>query len=188
MTLMKKIIPFLFLLTACSPKEETTGIYTGEADLRDRLRQFTALNENTKKKIILNRTGIHELSFYFNDKVSHLDYEEEVITIRSEEDKSEWTAKKVKGGFELEDGSVLKYAKCADWEICLVEAETKAPVLKGRYELNGNKATLSLWISDSEKHVELLGLMANGLINRSRDHQQSIESSLETLSAPVWVY
>jgi hypothetical protein len=54
--------------------------------------------------------------------------------------------------------------------------------------LNGNTTKISLWISDSEMHVELLGFMANGLLNRSRNAKQKIDTSFETVIPQVWTY
>lgn len=185
------LIPFLMtiLFVSCSQEYDVKGVaYSGEANLNSRIREFTATNTGNEKKIILNMTGPHELTISFNNKISHIDYEEKVVIFRSETDKSEWTAKKVRGDFKLEDGTLLKYGNCRDWTICLLDDSTKLPILKGRYLLRGNSTEITLWISDSEKHVELLGLMANGLFNRSRNAKQSIDSSFETLSPQVWTY
>lgn len=184
---MKKVIPFLLamIFAGCSQDYDTKGvIYSGKVNLNTRIREFTATSTENEKDIILNMTGPRELTFKFNNKISHIDYEEDVIIFKAETDKSEWTAKKVRGGFELEDGTLLQYGNCRDWDICLLDGSTK-PILKGRYSLSGSWATITLWISDSERHVELLGLMANGLFNKSRNAK---ESSLETLSPQVWTY
>ncbi|HEX5171947.1 MAG TPA: hypothetical protein VFW11_22365 [Cyclobacteriaceae bacterium] len=156
--------------------------------MKGRIRQFTATNADNKEDIILNMTGPHELTFNFNNNISHIDYEKTVIIFKSETDKGEWTAKKVKGGFEFEDGTRLQYGDCKGWDICLLDHRPQLPILKGGYSLKGDSAKITLWISDSEKHVELLGLMANGLFNRSRNAKKSIDSSLETLSPQVWTY
>lgn len=188
---MKTIIPFLavMIFAGCSQHTETKGvIYSGEANVNNRLRLFTATSPEVGKIIVLNMTGPRELTFHFNDKVSHLDYEKDVIIILSEAGEPEWKAKKVKGGFELEDGTVLQYDNCRDWTICLIDADTQQPVLKGRYALNGSRTMITLWISESEKHAELLGLVANGLFNRSKNEKLLIESALETLSQQVWTY
>jgi hypothetical protein len=71
--------------------------------------------------------------------------------------------------------------------MCLLDGDEQ-PILKGRYTLRGNNTEITLWISESEKHVELLALMANGLFNRSRNERESIESSLGTLSSQVWAH
>jgi hypothetical protein len=188
---MRGSIFFLLMVvfTGCSQDYDTKGVaYSGKANLNIRLKQFTANNTNNEKDIILTKTGPRELTFNFDAKISHIDYKEDVIIIRSETDKSEWTAKKVKGGFELGDGALLEYGDCTDWIICLLDSDTKTPILKGKYSLSGNKVHITLWISDSEKHVELLALVANGLFNKSRNRKQSIESSLGTLSSQVWTY
>lgn len=188
---MKGIIPFLLaiIFAGCSQDSDTKGIiYSGNAKLNVRLREFIATNEENEKNIILNMTGLRELTFSFNNKISHIDYEKDVIIFRSETDKSEWTAKKVKDGFELEDGTLLRYGNCRGWTMCLVDGKTDLPILKGGYTLSGNNVKIMLWISDSEKHVELLGLMANGVFNKSRNKKQAIDSSLETLSPQVWTY
>jgi hypothetical protein len=72
--------------------------------------------------------------------------------------------------------------------MCLLEESTQLPILKGAYSLSGNNVTIELWISEGEKHVELLGVMANGLFNKSRNEKEAIDSSLETLSNQVWTY
>jgi hypothetical protein len=188
---MKILIPFLLAIVfaGCSQDSDTAGlVYSGKANLNERLHQFTAINEETQNDVILTMTGPRELTFNLNDKVSHIDYEEDVIIIRSETDSSEWTAKRGKGGFTLEDGTLLKYGNCGDWNICLLDGVTKLPILKGKYSSNGNIVKITLWISDSEKHVELLGLMANALFNKSKNAKQSIDSALETLSTQVWIY
>lgn len=187
---MKGVAPFLLaiIFVSCSQDYDTKGVvYSGKVNLNTRLRQFTATNTE-EKNIILNMTGPRELTFNFNNKISHIDYEKDVIIFRSETDKSEWTAKKIRGGFELEDGTRLQYGDCRDWTICILDGNTKLPILKGRYSLSGSTAEIRLWISDSEKHVELLGLMANGLFNRSRNAKQMIDSSFETVSPQVWTY
>lgn len=186
-----KVIPFLLAIIAlgCMQDSDTKGtIYSGDAKLNIRLREFIATNEEHKKDIILNMTGMRELTFNFDNKISHIDYEKDVIIFQSETDKSQWTAKKIKGGFELEDGTLLNYGNCRGWTMCLLDGNTELPILKGRYSLSGSNVKITLWISDSEKHVELLGLMANGLFNKSRNEKQAIESSLETLSPQVWTY
>ncbi len=185
---MKRVIPLLLVMifAGCSQEYDTKGVvYSGKVNLNGRIRQFTATNSDNKKDIILTMTGPRELTFNFNNKISHIDYEDEVIIFRLETDHSEWTAKKVRSGFELEDGTLLHYGNCRDWDICLLDGSTQLPILKGRYSLSGNGADITLWISDSEKHVELLGLMANGLFNRSRNAK---EAELETLSPQVWTY
>lgn len=187
---MKVLIPFLFamIFSDCSQDYDTEGVvYSGKANLNTRLRQFTATNTDNEKDIILNMTGPRELTINFNNKISHIDYENNVIIFRSETDKSEWMAKKVKDGFELEDGTLLQYGNCRGWAICLLDGSTKLPILKGRYSLSGSSAKITLWISESEVHVELLGLMANGLFNRSRNAKE-LKESLETLSPQVWTY
>lgn len=182
----------LFLATVwqgCSSDSDGSGtVYTGSASLNTRLHEFVASNPDTKKDVSLTMTGPHELTFRFQDKLSHLDYEDEIIFIRSETDSSEWSAKKVRGGFELEDGTLLEYASCQGWTICLQDKETKQSILKGKYALRGNNVEITLWISDSENHVELLGLMANALFNKSRNADASIDAALETLSSQVWTY
>lgn len=187
---MKEVISFLLatIFTGCSQDYDTKGaVYSGTVSLNTRIRQFTATSQGNKKDIILNMTGPRELTFNFNNEISHIDYEKDVIIVRSESDKSEWTAKKVRGGFELEDGTRLQYGNCRDWTICLLDDSTKLPILKGRYSLRGSSAKITLWISDSEMHVELLGLMANGLFNESRNVKEGNES-FETLSPQVWTY
>ena len=188
---MKVAIPFLLamIIAGCSQDADTKGVvYTGNADLKTQLRQFTATHADNEKDIILNMTGPRELTFHYNDKISYIDYEEDVIIFKSETNQSEWTAKKVKGGFELEDGTILQYGNCKGWAICLLDGNTQLPILKGDYLLKGSSAKITLWISESEKHVELLGLMANGLFNRSKNEKDSIDSSLETVSPQVWTY
>lgn len=188
---MKGVIPFLLaiIFTCCSQNYDTKGVtYSGKAKLNIRLHEFVATNEEIEKDIMLNMTGPRELTFKFNNKISHIDYEKDVIIFRSETDKSEWTAKKVKGGFELEDGTLLRHGTCRGWTMCLLDDKTQLPILKGEYTLSGNSTKITLWISDSEKHVELLGLMANGLFNKSRNEKEAIDSSLETLSNQVWTY
>ena len=188
---MKGIISFLvvMVLAGCAQESDTTGVvYSGKANLSTPLHQFTAINDDSGKDIILTMTGPRELTFNINDSVSHIDYEEKLIIIRSETDQSEWTAKKVRGGFELEDGTSLEYENCQGWTICLLDGGTKLPLLKGKYTLHASSVEITLWISESEKHVELLGLMANALFNKSRYEKQSIESALETLSSQVWTY
>lgn len=187
---MKGIISVLLIMVfaGCAQEYDTKGVvYTGEADLSTQVHQFVATNQVDEKEINLTMTGPHELTFTFNTKISHIDFEEDVIIIKSETDRSEWTAKKVRGGFELEDGTRLQYGKCKDWAICLLDS-ANLPILKGRYLLTSKHTEITLWISESEKHVELLGLMTNGLFNRSRNERESIESSLETLSTQVWTY
>jgi hypothetical protein len=188
---MKSVVNFLLIIifAGCSQHSDTKGvIYSGKAKLNIQLREFMATNEEDDKKIILTMTGSKELTINFNDTISHIDYEKDVIIFRSETDKSEWTAKKVKGGFELEDGTLLRYGNCQGWTICLLEESTQLPILKGAYSLSGNNVTIELWISEGEKHVELLGVMANGLFNKSRNEKAAIDSSLETLSNQVWTY
>lgn len=188
---MKGAISFLLviLFAGCSQDSDTKGvIYSGKAKLNIRLREFIATHEEIEKDIILTMTGPRELTFNFNNKISHIDYEKDVIIFRSETDPSEWTAKKIKGGFELEDGTQLRYGDCMGWTMCLLDGSTQLPILKGKYSLSGNNTTITLWISDSEKHVELLGLMANGLFNKSRNAKEAIDSALETLSNQVWTY
>jgi hypothetical protein len=183
---------FCFLLLAicgCTKEPGTEGIvYSGKANLNTQIREFTAVSEENEKSISLTMTGPHELTFTFDDKITHIDYEEDVIIFRSEPDKAEWAAKKVKGGFQLEDGTLLRYGNCRGWNICLLDSANKAPLLKGEYSLAGNSTKITLWISEGEEHVELLGLMANGLLNRSRDAKQVIEASVETVSPQVWTY
>lgn len=186
----KGLIPFLIamLLVSCSQDYDVKGVaYSGEANLNSRIREFTATNTDNEKKIILNMTGPRELTVHFNNKISHIDYEKDVIIFRSETYKTEWTAKKVRGGFKLEDGTFLQYGDCRGWAICLLDDSTKLPILKGNYSLSGSNTKITLWISESEMHVELLGLMANGLFNRSRNMKEMNES-LETLSPQVWTY
>lgn len=187
---MKGVISFLLTIVflSCSQDYDTKGlVYSGKANLNTRLRLFTATNADNENDIILNMTGPRELTFNFNNRISHIDYEKDVIIFRSETDQSEWTAKKVRGGFELNDGTLLQYGNCRGWAICLLDEGTKQPILKGGYSLRGSSAKITLWISDSEKHVELLGVMANGLINRSRNVKEMNES-METLSPQVWTY
>ena len=187
---MKELIPFLLamIVAGCSQEYDANGVvYSGQVNLNTRIRQFTATNTDNQKDIILNMTGQRELTFNFNNKISHIDYEKDIIIVRSETDRTEWSAKKVRGGFELEDGTRLRYGNCMDWTICLLDDSTKLPILKGRYSLGGSGATITLWISEGEKHVELLGLMANGLFNRSKNARQ-VDESFETLSPQVWTY
>jgi hypothetical protein len=187
---MKGVITLLLAMAiaSCSPDSDTGGtVYSGRVNLNTRLKQFTATNEDTKEDIVLTMTGPHELTFSLDDKISHLDYEKDIIIIRSEADNSEWSAKKVKRGYELEDGTTLKLDDCPGWTICLHDSGS-VPILKGKYSLQGNGVEVTLWISDHEKHVELLGLMANALLNKSRDAKQSTDAALETLSSQVWTY
>jgi hypothetical protein len=187
---MKGMITFLLAMiaAACSLESDTAGaVYSGKANLNTKLHQFIATNADTHKDVILTMTGPRELTFSLNDKLSHIDYEKDIIIIRSETDNSEWSAKWVKGGFELEDGTLLQYGNCRGWTICLQD-DNNVPILKGKYSLRGNGAEITLWISDREKHVELLGLMANALFNKSKNAKQSIDSALETLSTQVWTY
>lgn len=178
----------MMVLAGCAQEYDTKGVvYTGVADLSIQVHQFIASNEVDDRKIDLTMTGPHELTFSFNNKISHIDFEEDVIIIKSETEKSAWTAKKVRGGFELEDGTRLQYGKCKGWTMCLLDS-TNMPILKGRYLLTAKHTEITLWMADGEKHVELLGLMTNGLFNRSRNERESIESSLETLSTQVWTY
>lgn len=190
--IMKAAITLLagMLLASCSQKSETTGgtVYSGTTSLNKRFHQFVASSAATRKDVILTMTGRRELTFSFNDKISHLDYEEEVIIISSETDSLEWSAKKVKDGFELADGTVLEYNRCRGWAICLQAKDTREHILKGKYSLRGNGVEITLWISDSESHAELLGIMANALFNRSRNEKLSIDVALETLSSQVWTY
>jgi hypothetical protein len=187
---MKWLITLLLamILASCSQDSEVAGtIYSGRANLNTPLHQFTAVNEGTEGDVILTMTGPHELTFNLNDKVSHIDFEKDMIIIRSETDSAEWSARKVKGGFELEDETFLQYGDCRGWAICLLD-EGSIPILKGKYSLQGHGAEISLWISDRERHVELLGLMANALLNKSRDEKQSVDAALETLSSQVWTF
>lgn len=178
------------IFVSCSPDaEETTGVvYEGKANLNKKLHEFTAVNKDTEKSITLTMTGPRELTFNLNDNISRIDYETDVIIVRSETDASEWTAKKVKDGFELEDGTTLELGDCQDWNMCIFDGETKEPILKGKYSLSGSRVSITLWISESERHAELLGLMTNALFNKSRNAHQSIQSALETLSVQVWTY
>jgi len=188
---MRVVILFILsiVFVCCSQDPQTAGlVYTGRANLKVKLHQFTAVAEDSGKSIILTMTGPRELTFNINDKVSHINYETDEIVIRPEENSPEWTVKKVEEGFQLEDGSSLDFGNCKGWTMCLFDRQTGEPILKGRYLLNGDRVALTLWISESEKHVELLGLMANALFNRSRNAHQSIQSALETLSAQVWTY
>jgi len=107
---MKGVIPLLLamIFAGCSQEYDTKGVvYSGKVNLNGRIRQFTATNAD-EKDITLNMTGPRELTFNFNNKISHIDYENKVIIFRLETDHSEWTAKKVRGGFELEDGTLLQ--------------------------------------------------------------------------------
>lgn len=186
----KRLIPFLIAMLSigCSQDYEVKGvIYSGTVNLNRRIRQFTATSQDNKKDIILNMTGPQELTVYFNNKISHIDYEKAVIIFRSETEKSEWTVKKVRDGFELEDGTLLQYGDCRGWAICLLDDSTRLPILKGNYSLRRSRTIITLWISESEKHLELLGLMANGLLNRSRNAKEMNES-LETILPQVWAY
>lgn len=179
----------LIISVACSREADTEGVvYSGNANLNTRLHEFTATNDETNKDIVLTMTGPRELTLSFNEKVSHIDYEDDVIIILSESYNQQWTVKKVKEGFELEDGSLLEFGSCGNWEMCLTNSKTKLPILKGKYAFSGSNVNITLWISESEQHVELLALMANGLFNRSRNAKESIESSLRTLSPQVWTY
>lgn len=185
---MKGMTYFLLALivAGCTQDYDTNGVvYSGKANLNNRIRQFTASTTENEKDIILNMTGQHELTFHFNSEISHIDYEKEVIIFRSETDHSEWTVRKVQNGFELEDGTLLQYGNCRGWIVCLIDESTKLPILKGSYTLSGSNAKITLWISDHQKHVELLGLMANGLLNRSKKMN---EASFETVSPQVWTY
>lgn len=175
----------LLVLMACAPPLEE-GTYSGRVSLRTRLDEFIATNEEGKE-IKLTKSGPHELIFSFGNVISHLDYEDDVIIIR-ESNNVEWTAKSIKNGFELDDGSILEYENCKGWELCLVDSKTREPMLKGSYSLSGSNVRISLWIAQEEKHKELLGLMANGLINKSRGVKQSNDSSLKTIAAPVWAH
>ena len=185
-------VPALFLaviVTGCWQDSDNSGaLYSGKASLTTRFHQFVASNADTRKDVILTMTGPHELTFSLNNKLSHLDYEKDIVIIRSETDKSEWSAKKVKNGFELEDGKLLEYGNCRDWAICLQDSDTREPILKGKYSLRGNSVEITLWISNRENHVELLGLMANALFNKSRNEKLSIDAALGTLSSQVWTY
>ncbi|MBK8291532.1 MAG: hypothetical protein IPK96_11955 [Flammeovirgaceae bacterium] len=177
------------IFVGCSQEYDAKGIvYSGNANLKIGLSQFIATNAENENEIILNMTGPHELTFNFNNKISHIDYEKDVIIFKSETGLTEWTAKKVKGGFELNDGTIIQYGNCKGWTICIMDDSTKLPILKGKYSLNGNTTKISLWISDSEMHVELLGFMANGLLNRSRNAKQKIDTSFETVIPQVWTY
>jgi len=143
---MKGVIPFLLaiIFTCCSQNYDTKGVtYSGKAKLNIRLHEFVATNEEIEKDIMLNMTGPRELTFKFNNKISHIDYEKDVIIFRSETDKSEWTAKKVKGGFELEDGTLLRYGNCRGWTMCLLDGNTQLPILKGEYTLSGNSTKIT---------------------------------------------
>jgi hypothetical protein len=187
---MQRVITLLaaIIFAGCSRDSDTAGVvYSGKANLNSKLHQFIATNEDTNKEVILTMTGPTQLTFSLNNELTHIDYEKDVIIIRSEADNSEWSAKRVKGGFELEDGTLLSYGNCPGWTICLQDSDN-VPILKGKYSLRGNGAQITLWISDSEKHVELLGLMANALLNKSKDAKQSVDSALETLSTQVWTY
>jgi hypothetical protein len=182
------ILLIAVFFAGCAQDSDGEGsVYSGKAALNAKLHQFIATNEDTNKEVILTMTGPSELSFSFNDKLSHIDYEKDVIIIRSDADTSEWSARRVRGGFELEDGTRLGYGKCQGWAICLQDGDN-IPILKGKYSLQGNGAEITLWISDREKHVELLGLMANALLNKSRNTKQSVDSALETLSSQVWTF
>lgn len=187
---MKGVISLLLamMFAGCSQDSDTGGaVYSGRVNLNTQIHQLTVTNEDTKKDIVLTRTGPRELTFSLNDRVSHLDYEEDIIIILSETDSSQWSAKRVKGGFELEDGTLLQYGDCRGWIICLQDSDS-VPILKGKYSLRGNGAQITLWISDREKHVELLGLMANALLNKSKNAKQSVDAALETLSPQVWTF
>jgi len=189
--LMKEVIVlFLAVIVAgCNQDSDTGGtVYSGKAALNTRFHQFVASNADTGKDVVLTMTGPHELNFSLNGKLSHLDYEKDIIIIKSEADSTEWSARKVKKGFELGDGTLLEYGDCQGWAICLVDSETKEPILKGKYSLRANSVEITLWISDGENHVELLGLMANALFNKSRNVKLSIDAALETLSSQVWAY
>lgn len=188
---MRGRINFLLamIFVGCSQDCDVKGVvYSGKANLKIGLSQFFATNAENEKDIILNMTGPHELTFNFNNKISHIDYEKDVIIFRSETDLPEWTAKKVRGGFELNDGTTIKYGNCKGWTICIMDDSTKLPILKGKYSLSGSSASISLWISDNEKHVELLGFLANGLVNRSRNAKQEIDFSFENVIPQVWTY
>lgn len=188
---MRLIIPLLLSIVfiGCSGESDINGLtYTGRANLNIKLHQFTAVNDQSEKSIILTMTGPRELTFNINGKVGHINYENDEIVVRPAGDLPEWTVKKVKEGFELEGGGVLEFGSCKGWTMCLLDRETKEPVLKGKYLLSGDRVAITLWISESEKHAELLGLMANALFNKSRNAHQSIQSALETLSAQVWTY
>jgi len=188
---MRIIIPFVLsiMCVCCSRDPQTAGVvYTGKANLNIKLHQFTAINDVSGRSIVLTMTGPRELTFNMNDNVSHIDYETDEIIVRSGRDSLEWTVRRVKGGFQLEDGSKLEFGNCKGWTMCLFDSGTEEPVLKGKYLLSGNRVAITLWISESERHAELLGLMANALFNKSRNAHQSIQSALETLSAQVWTY
>lgn len=189
---MKLLRQLLFIATigvialACdAPEDEFT--YSGRVSARKRLDEFTATN-NAGKTIVLTKTGPHELSFHYNERLHYLDYEDEVIIIRDSVHRDVWTARSIKDGFALEDGTELKYARCKGWELCLKDAATGTELLKGAYSLSGNHVRITLWISPEERHIELLGLMANGLINRSLGARESADSSLKTIAAPVWTH
>jgi hypothetical protein len=187
---MRNMITLLvaIIFAGCSQGSDAAGsVYSGKADLTSKIHQFIATNEVTNKNVVLTMTGPNELTIDLDDKLSHIDYENNVIIIRSETDSSEWSATRTKGGFELEDGTLLGYANCQGWDICLQDNDN-IPILKGKYSLRGNGAQITLWISEKEKHVELLGLMANALLNKSRNAKQSVDSALETLSSQVWTY
>lgn len=149
--------------------------------------EFTATN-NEGKSVLLTKSGPHELTFNYDNKVSYLDYENDVIIISDGERQKSWTARSVKDGFELEGGEVLRYARCDGWELCLEDPKTGTALLKGAYSLSGNNVRITLWISPDERHIELLGLMANGLINKSLGAKESADSSLKTIAAPVWTH
>jgi hypothetical protein len=188
---MRVLVHFILstILVGCAQDSQTAGVvYAGRANLNAKLHQFTAVNAETEKSVTLTKTGPRELTFNLNDKISHIDYETDVIIVRSEIDSSAWTATRVRGGFQLEDGTKLKYGDCKGWGICVMDSGTEEPILKGKYTLSGNSVAITLWISESEKHVELLGLMANALFNKSINAKQSNESALETLSSQVWTY
>ncbi len=171
-------------VVACTaPADEFT--YSGQVSAKKRLDEFTAVN-NDGKTIQLTKSGPHELSFTFNDTISYLDYENDVIIIQNADRTDQWTARSIKNGFALEDGTTLNYAQCRGWELCLEDPKTGVTLLKGAYSLSGNDVRITLWISPEEKHIELLGLMANGLINRSLGAKESGDSSLKIIAAPIW--
>lgn len=177
------ILAYAVVVACTAPADDFT--YTGEVSAKKRLDEFTAVNKNGKA-VLLTKTGPHELSFTYNDTTSYLDYENDLIIIRSADRVDQWTVRNVRNGFALEDGSELRYTKCAGWELCLEDPGTGVTLLKGAYSMSGNNVRITLWISPEEKHIELLGLMANGLINRSLGAKESGDSSLKTIAAPVW--